>query len=60
MVNLRTMAVVLGAAGTFLPLLALAGFYRWVLIPYIFNLTTDPFRRSEGSNLSRTFTSAAQ
>jgi hypothetical protein len=49
-----------GAAGMFLPLLALAGLYRWVLIPYIVDVTTDSFRRSEGSNLSWTFTSAAQ
>ena len=60
MANLRTMAVVLGAAGTFLPLLALAGLYHWVMIPYILDVTTDPFRRAEGSNLSWTFTSAAQ
>jgi hypothetical protein len=60
MANLRTTAVLLSGAGMFLSLLALAGLYHWVLIPYILDVTTDPFRRTEGSNLSWTFTSAAQ
>jgi len=40
-------------------LLALAGLYRWVLIPYIFYVTTDPVSRP-GGKIIQTFTSAQQ
>lgn len=51
--------IITGAAETFLALLALAGLYRWVLIPYIFYVTTDPFRRP-GGKIIQTFTRAQQ
>jgi hypothetical protein len=57
--RIRWSRISVGAAGMFLSLLALAGLYRWVLIPYILDMTTDPFRHP-GGKIIQTFTRAQQ
>jgi len=52
-------SVMVSAAGTFLSLLILAGFHRWVVLPYIQYITTD-LSRGPGRKLIRTWTSGEQ